>query len=442
MAANGSPAQMHGTRMPRPPGKASVQSGPKAWESGVIENDAGMPLSVKTAAGAAAFDAAVESYLASRADTPDRVRGALADDPEHVMARCLLGYLLRLAGDPASAARARNLQQVLAETVTATDWERRHVAALGLWLDDRLDVLMAHFEAILDDCPRDILALRMLHYLYFYDGDAARMRDSILARLDSCAGQPLFGYVRGMLAFALEESGDYAGAERHGRAAVAERPYDIWAGHAVAHVMQMQGRAEEGAAWIAGQRPHWREANNFRYHLYWHEALHHLARGEPERALAIYDADVGPPVDEDFYLDLCNAASLLLRLEVLGCDVGDRWTPLAVIAERHADDTELVFATLHYLMPLLRTRHPAATRLLAALDAWAERDTTQGALVREVARDAAAFLIELRDTDPTAAVRRFDALRTRLHRIGGSHAQRQLFDILRDAAVPPAGARA
>lgn len=390
-------------------------------------------LSGASAAGYRAIDDAVTSYLASRADTPAILKQALAADPDHLMARCLMGYLTRLAGDPANAARARALHESLRRQVddgTASAWERAHVDALGLWLDDHLHALMAHFEALLDQHPTDVLALRMLHYLYFYDGDAGRMCDSVAARLDAFTGHPAEGYVKGMLAFGLEEAGDYAEAERYGRDAVAMEPRDIWAAHAVAHVMEMQGRSGDGIAWIHELRPFWQAANNFRFHLFWHEALFHLSEHNLDAALALYDDEVAPAVDDDFYLDLCNAASLLLRLEAHGCDIGDRWQPLARIAREHCRDTELVFASLHYLMPLLKTDHAAASMLMAELEQWAGSDTTQGQVVRDVARHVAAFLAALKDADHGRAAGHFEVFRRDLHRIGGSHAQRELFHIL------------
>jgi hypothetical protein len=194
--------------------------------------------------------------------------------------------------------------------------------------------------------------------------------------------------------------------------------------------MEMQGRHDEGIDWIDRLRPQWGETNNFRFHLFWHQALYHLAQRDLDAVLAIYDQELAPAVEDDFYLDLCNAASLLLRLEALGQHVGERWAPLTRIAEQHAEDTELVFASLHYLMPLVRTASPAADRLLQALRQWAGRDTTQAAVVRDVALDVANFLVAVRAGDRALAASGFDTFRNQLYRIGGSHAQRQLFEIL------------
>lgn len=397
----------------------------------------GAPITATSSEGARLLDQAIESYLGSRTDTPTLLRAAMSGDPDHLMARCFMGYLTRLAGDRANAQRSATLHRGLAERVNAgagTPWERDHVHALGLWLADDLHRLAAHLEDVVARVPGDLLALRMLHYLYFYDGNVAAMCDSVARRLPHFADHPLEGYVKGMQAFALEEAGDYAEAERLGREAVEVNPRDVWAAHAVAHVMQMQARGAEGVRWVRGLRPHWAQANNFRHHLTWHEALYHLAADDVGAVLELYDRELAPAVRDDFYLDMCNAASLLLRLESRGTNVGNRWEPLAVLAQQHVADTELVFASLHYLMPLVRTGNPAARTLLDALDQWAGRETTQGRVVRDVARHVAAFLVAVNASDIEAAGAAAAAFGAGLHRIGGSRAQRELFHIMAPAA--------
>src|SRR3546814_18989297 len=68
------------------------------------------------------------------------------------------------------------------------------------------------------------------------------------------AGVPGYGYVRGLQAFALEETGNYSAAEVAGRDAISRNAGDVWAAHAVAHVMEMQDRPQAGVDWVAGLR--------------------------------------------------------------------------------------------------------------------------------------------------------------------------------------------
>ena len=74
-----------------------------------------------------------------------------------------------------------------------------------------------------------------------------------------------------------------------GRDAVERDPTNGWGAHAVAHVMEMQGRHEDGIAWLDGLKDHWAELNNFVHHLWWHRSLFHLLRGEFGTVLEIYD---------------------------------------------------------------------------------------------------------------------------------------------------------
>jgi hypothetical protein len=122
-------------------------------------------------------------------------------------------------------------------------------------------------------------------------GDAANVRDGparALAHWDE--GPPGYGHLLALHAFGLEECGDYAAAEQAGRRATAINPADPWAVHAVAHVMEMQDRVAEGAAWIEGLAPHWDAANFFRFHLVAPRALRWARAGQ--RCAALYDARV------------------------------------------------------------------------------------------------------------------------------------------------------
>jgi len=56
-----------------------------------------------------------------------------------------------------------------------------------------------------------------------------------------------YGPLLSLRAFANEEAGFFAEAERYGRAAVEIDPSDVWGAHAVAHVMDMQGDAQKGS---------------------------------------------------------------------------------------------------------------------------------------------------------------------------------------------------
>src|SRR6185369_13480197 len=97
--------------------------------------------------------------------------------------------------------------------------------------------------------------------------------------------------------------------------------------HAVTHVMEMQGRTDEGVAWLGAGEQHW-APSGLAYHNWWHLCLFHLDRGEPGQALAIYDRAIHPRATKVAY-ELVDSAALLWRLALRGVDPGPRWAALA-----------------------------------------------------------------------------------------------------------------
>src|SRR5258706_3214506 len=230
--------------------------------------------------------------------------------------------------------------------------EKAHIAALAAWCDGELERTCELLDGILAEHPRDMLALKLANYLYFYMGDAKNVRDGparALAAWDERA--PGYAHLLALHAFGLEECGDYAAAERAGRRATELNPADPWAVHAVAHVMEMQDRGAEGAAWIEGLAPHWDAANFLRFHLWWHLALMRWGAGRADEALALYDARVwGEGSSEN--LSLTNDISLLARLELAGVDVGDRWSSIAKVVREQSGGSVMALVDAHYALAL------------------------------------------------------------------------------------------
>jgi len=209
-------------------------------------------------------------------------------------------------------------------------------------------------------------------------------------------------------------------------------PDDIWAAHAVTHVYQMLSRFSDGTNWLESLLPRWGSANNFLFHMHWHHALCRLGRREYEAALAIYDDNLATALDDDFYLDVCNAASLLWRLELRGVDVGERWARLNACSTPRVTDRELLFSTLHYLMTPARLGDERTLEVAReTFKRWAAEDTTQGALCRRVGLPLAEAIIELGRGQRETAASILAEVEADIPLIGGSHAQRELFSEFR-----------
>ncbi len=392
----------------------------------------GLEMTAASAEAVAAYDRTIRAYLAFARDTGDCLKAVYAVDADMPMAHCLKGYFFQLFSNPALHPKA---EQALAQAARAADArganlrERMHIAALAAWRQGDLRKATDIWEAILIEHPLDILALKLGHFTHFYLGDAAELRDSV-ARVVPCWSEavPDYGYVLAMRAFGLEESGDCAAAEKAGRRSVEIDPEDSWGVHAVAHVLETQGRAREGIAWVSGLRPHWSKANNFRFHVSWHHALCHFEREEYDEVLALYDGEFRAERTDDI-LDLSNAIAMLWRLEDEGVAVDARWGELAEIAEKRSRDHVLAFADAHFAMALAaggkHDQAAAMARSMAGADARGR--LTEAPILHGVGAALGDAILAFRRGDFSAAVERLYPRRGEVRFIGGSHAQRDVF---------------
>lgn len=387
----------------------------------------------------AAYDDALATFFEFRLATQDHLKAALAVDADFIMGLCFRAYLLMQFGSRHIYPKVDPILVGLeALRGLANPRECAHIAALGHWREGRIGDACRIWESILVETPQDLLALRLHHGMSFWLGRREALRNAPAAVLGRIAeSTPGYGAVLGMFAFGLEECGDYPRAEEFGRRALTLNPDDLWALHAVAHVMEMQGRHEEGREWLDRPFDAWADRNPFKDHVWWHAALFALEEGDDERVLEIYEQAVR--IDEaGFYLDVQNAASLLMRLVLLGVDVGGRWEELAELAEARTGDHVLAFTDLHFMMSLTGAgRHDAAARYLASLDAFSREEAPDAAPVTaSLGLPVAEALLAHAKGEYGMCADLLFPIRRSLAPLGGSHAQQDVFhQILIDAAI-------
>jgi hypothetical protein len=127
------------------------------------------------------------------------------------------------------------------------------------------------------------------------------------------------------------------------------RPDRARAPRAVAHCFEIQGRLEEGSAWLAEREGDWAPDNAFAVHNYWHLALFQLESGDVQRTLALYDERVRGGGSE-VNLELVDASALLWRLMLAGADVRARFAALADVWRRIDEHGYYGFNDWHALM--------------------------------------------------------------------------------------------
>ncbi|WP_342361458.1 tetratricopeptide repeat protein [Terrarubrum flagellatum] len=385
-----------------------------------------------------------EDFLGHARTTPERLAKLLTADPHHVLGWCAKGFfsiLLARREMQAPADEALRMARRALMLRGGTRRERDYVLALGEAASGHFAKAAVALDLIQEADPDDSFAPKLSHALRFMLGDSRSMHAAIhaaVARIDPA--HPHLGYLMGCQAFALEENGRYADAERIGREAVLRAPRDAWGVHAVAHVHEMTGQARAGVEWLTTHEGNIGHCNNFGGHVFWHLALFRLELGDAAGALALYDSRVRAERTEDFR-DIANAASLLGRLAIEGVVVGDRWEELADIAERRISDHSLVFAELHYALALAGAgRSDKAAALADALEA-AEGSREQDHLARAIGATMADAIRAWGQGEHARAAAELLATRSQRQRIGGSHAQRDIFEQITIDALIKSGRR-
>jgi tetratricopeptide (TPR) repeat protein len=398
----------------------------------------GNPVSFAGQQAIDALDQAVDLLHAYQADPLAEVDRIIVEHPDFAMAHAFRAGALATATDKAFEPELmKSVEAAEALAAQANDRERIHISATRAWLEgewERATELWGHASVAY---PHDLLALQLAHLGDFYLGYSHMLRDRVARVLPHWnRNVPGYGFIQGMYAFGLEEAGDYELAEARGREAVALNEQDGWAVHAVTHVMEMQGRATEGADFLAAGADGWAPNSMFAFHLWWHKALFHLDAGDVASALMLFDEKISA-AGFGQALELLDGSALLWRLSLLGHDVGDRWSVLTEKWTTRIDDAYYAFNDVNAMMAFVGAgNREAQNRQVESVRRAGAGGGTNAMMSREIGVPACEGLAAFGRGDYAATIELFSPLRAKANRFGGSHAQRDMFSwTLTEAAI-------
>lgn len=403
-------------------------------------DERGHQMTTDSAEAAAAVDKTIHNFLHWKADILPHLKVALKADPGFGFGHAVNGLILHGARNIGFRPKIENaLATAKSAEADMTERERLYVKALEQAAAGKIADSVAVYETILAHCPTDLFAQRLSQMELFWIGEM-RWSAEISGRIATHWNKdvPSYGVHLSCRAFDLEETYRFEEAESLGRQAVEIDPTDVWGTHAVAHVFIMQGRYDEGVAWLDGLKHNWSDANQMLLHLWWHRCLFHLERGELDAVLDIYDSWVRNrelpllKAMPDLYIDMQNGASMLLRLELRGIDVGNRWEELAELTVKRLEDHTSPFTSAHYAVILAATaQFDKAEQLLHSMREFVLQDTgTLGPRFGVATIPAAEAAIAHRRGEHQRVVDLLMPSRQMLWQMGGSHAQRDLFFLL------------
>ena len=364
---------------------------------------------------------------------------AVADaDPGSTLANAYAAMLWLFMESPEGPPKAAPyLARAEAAAAHATPREQMAVAAIRAWADDDIAAALAIGEQCAAEHPRELSIAKATQYHFFNRGDAPgmlRVANHVLA------ANPSLPYAHGLIAFAYEQCHMLPEAEAAARTAIDLQRKEPWAQHALAHVLLTQGRNAEARAFLADVSDTWTGLNSFMVtHNWWHTALVMIEQGDAAAALDLFATQIWG-VWKEYSQDQIGAVSLLARLELAGVDVGNRWQDVADYLRVRVHDHVNPFLTMQYLYGLARAGRPEADLLLDSARAYAATAPAHArAAWAEVTLPALeGLLAHARGDHATAAARLLPTL-PRMPELGGSHAQRDLFEQIVDDALIGSG---
>ena len=394
---------------------------------------------------AIAYDEGSRSFVAWRADTMEHLNAAIAADPEFLMPKILKAWILHGAR---TSRYAPTIDSLLNEIQPHIDYApRRELALVNALTFAHAGNPQSGASALsnhLASNPKDLIAHRLLQFELFWCGESKWMRNVAETAASAWSdNDPDYAHFLAVRAFSNEEAGDYELAEKCGRGSVERDAESAWGAHAVAHVLVMQGRIQEGRNWMEGLSGNWGRANQIGHHCWWHLCLFLLETGEHERIMDLLLTQIRNPNSPlvkavpDATIDIQNVASLLKRLELRGVDVGNRWEVIANISSQRVADHANPFSSAHDAMAL------AAVGDFKSIDALTQNMLTQSSEHGTVGDTTKALGVPLVKAmaahklgDHNSVIDLLWPIRKDFYKVGGSHAQRDIFyQVMIDSAM-------
>jgi hypothetical protein len=373
--------------------------------------------------------AAVDALLSGNLGAEGALDRALAADPGFALAHAARARALQMRGAAIEAREAAARASDLAHT--ATRRERGHVEAVALALGPDLAGALAAARGHVREFPRDALVLSLVTGVYSLTGFSGRQdrNELLLGILDEVA--PAYGddwWLLNVHAFACTEAGDRARGRRLVERSLSLHPRNAHAAHALAHVFYEEGDSARGAAFVGGWLPGYERAAPLHCHLSWHQALFELALGRADRAAAIFEDSIRPGAALSAALGtLVDSASFLWRCRLWG--VGPTplpWGEVRDFARRAFPKPSVAFVDEHFVMALAAAGEYDGTAARIADLRLMEREGRQPA--GRVAADVAEGMAAYARGDWERAIALIQPVFEEIVRVGGSRAQRDVFE--------------
>jgi tetratricopeptide (TPR) repeat protein len=382
----------------------------------------GLPVTTASPVAAARFQEGMDKLLSYGAGAEECFAAAVQADEGLAVAYAGVALVAVAQGDAATARAA--VGRARAAVAGATRRERQHVEALSAMVGGEttrgLDLVDTHVA----EFPRDAMLVNQASSAIGFAGqrDREERRMAFLERLAPAYGDDW--WFNSALAFTYHEVDRYEESRRLSERSLQQYPGNANASHNLAHIYFETLDTEAGAAFLGEWMRGYDARASFHCHLAWHQAMFELHQRRYTRALEIFQRDILGAVNPR--LAMIDGAALLWRFRLDGRDQPPRaWRSLADLAER-VSRPGFVFGEIHAALAYAASGDEAAlARLIDGLRALdGKGHPIAGPVALPMVQGTAAFVAG----DPAGALAHLEPVEGEFHRVGGSHAQWELFE--------------
>ena len=382
----------------------------------------GLPLSTPSAGAAEHYQNGMDRLLSYGAGADQAFAAAVEADPGFALAHAGRALFALFQGDGATAKTAVERARTLA--AGATRRERQHVEALVTIVGGEGARGLGLIEEHVKEFPRDALLVNQAASTIGLSGRADReqYRVAFVERLASDYGEDW--WFQSALGFGYHEVGRYAESRRLSELSLRQYPGNANASHNIAHVCYETVDNAGGIATLSKWLEGYDRLAPFHCHLAWHLALFELQSGRPDEALAIYERDIAGSTNPR--LAMIDGTALLWRFGLYEFPTGPLpWRHLADLAAR-VTRPGFVFGDIHAALAYASIGDAAAiSALIAGLEAL---DARGHPIARAVVLPLVRGTVAYASGDYAGALDHLEPVDGQIHRVGGSHAQWELFE--------------
>jgi tetratricopeptide (TPR) repeat protein len=382
----------------------------------------GLTLSTTSAPAARHYQEGMDRLLSYGFGADQSFAAAVAADEGFALGHAGAALFSLFQGDGASA--KASIERARGLTGGVTRRERQHVEALAAIAGGESARGLAQIEEHVKEFPRDALLVNQAGSTIGLGGRADReaLRVGFIEGLAHAYGDDW--WYQSALGFTYHEVGRYEESRRLSERSLAQYQGNANASHNIAHVCYETVDNEGGIAMLSDWLGGYDRRAPFHCHLAWHLALFELQCGRPERALAIHERDIAPSSNPR--LAMIDGSALLWRFGLYEYQKGPLpWRRLADLATR-VTRPGFIFGDVHAALAYASAGDDAAlSTLITGLEALhAKGHPIAGTVALPLARGVAAYVAG----DYARALGLMESVDGEIHRVGGSHAQWELFE--------------